>query len=389
MPFENTSPSQHNSATVQPLYERVGSIDSLTSMRFFAALIVVIWHYFDPPNPESPLAKLISAVAPWTHRGHLMVDFFFVLSGFVLTYVYFESVRRQRFDISEFYVKRFARIYPMHLLTFLAFVLIWLVASSINFASSEPLPLFHDALAHLMLIHAWGVSSRGTFNIPSWSVSAEWFAYLLFPLLVFAIARVRVAACVVTTVVMLICAATLAPLAGRELTHRTFDFGILRILFEFPFGMAICLVYLLINKGPWRWIYYLSLLVVIVCLSIDIPEVVTVIAFGVLILASAIAEHQGCTTLLKNRWLVYGGEISFSIYMLHAVFWIPCVSVGLRALSVARDSMTADLIKCVTIVVLIVASHYSFEWIEKPAREIILAAYRRRDRVGQVAKVDP
>ena len=86
-------------------------IHSLTSLRFLAAAWVVFFH-FKEFFPDTALQE-----SRFAGYGFLGVDFFFVLSGFVLAHVYLPKVREQRFDYWSFLVRRIGRIYPLHVLT--------------------------------------------------------------------------------------------------------------------------------------------------------------------------------------------------------------------------------------------------------------------------------
>ncbi len=131
-----------------------------------------------------PFEQLIPelAGASFLHAtGYLAVDLFFVLSGFILAYQYLDRFPKARGDYLGFLVKRLARIYPTQIFTLGMLVAVVAGGSFIGVSISEPqnftaLGAIQDAL----LIRGWFVPTQG-WNFPSWSLSAEWFAYLLFP----------------------------------------------------------------------------------------------------------------------------------------------------------------------------------------------------------------
>lgn len=136
--------------------------------RFVAALGVFIFH----------LKIIDSGIAPvWNGSYGLFVDMFFILSGFVISYSYPSDARGLK-AYARFMIRRIARIYPLHLLTLLVFVL--LIGFGLD-RSARSTPL--DFLYNLVLLQAWGVTDHLSFNSPSWSISAEFFCYLIFPLL--------------------------------------------------------------------------------------------------------------------------------------------------------------------------------------------------------------
>ena len=163
-------------------------LHSLTSLRYLAAAWVVVFH-FSNYFPRTALYEFKGARA-----GYLGVDFFFVLSGFILAHVYLAKIRDRRFDYWGFIVRRVARVYPMHVATLLLTIVLSLIGARLGWGfrvwdlgSWLHLPramVMRGLFDQLVLIHAWGATPGLMFNLPSWSISAEWFAYLAFPALV-------------------------------------------------------------------------------------------------------------------------------------------------------------------------------------------------------------
>ena len=151
-------------------------LPSLTSIRWFLALGVVLFHY--------QLNMLAPDAAGWglIERARLPVDVFFVLSGLVLAHVYSRQVEQGRYSHRRFLVARFARIYPAHIAMLAVIVVLAAVAIGLG-QRLEPFDYGLDGLfAAALLIHAWfPITAGNEWNGPSWSLSAEWGAYLLFP----------------------------------------------------------------------------------------------------------------------------------------------------------------------------------------------------------------
>jgi len=153
--------------------QRNTRIDSLTGLRFIAASLVFLCHINSSATLPSFLRTFLSS-------GYNGVTFFFILSGFVLCYNYYDAFATRLVpSLTSFFVARFARIYPLHFLLFLLY-----------FASrSIPDQLQHQwlsILAQLTLTQAWSRDPAVTFsyNSPAWTVSTEAFLYLCLPLLV-------------------------------------------------------------------------------------------------------------------------------------------------------------------------------------------------------------
>jgi peptidoglycan/LPS O-acetylase OafA/YrhL len=149
-------------------------IAPLTALRFFAAAWVVLYHYW--PNLNA------AATPDFAAKGYLGVELFFVLSGFVISYVYQGQVERGGFRYGAFLWARLARVYPLHLATLGAVLLMALGAAAAGVAVGAEVFDAAALPANLALVHAWGFAPTAAFNHPSWSISAEWFAYLTFPL---------------------------------------------------------------------------------------------------------------------------------------------------------------------------------------------------------------
>jgi peptidoglycan/LPS O-acetylase OafA/YrhL len=153
-------------------------LKSLTGLRFFAAIHVVLFHNLGLFSTlPSPIYHLIQ-------HGYTSVSLFFILSGFILAYNYVSTDILEKESIQYFWIARFARIYPIYLLSlFLDFP--WFVYFSIK---TIPLVLallkvIGVSLLSLALLQSWVPQSLGQLNAPGWSLSVEVFFYLAFPML--------------------------------------------------------------------------------------------------------------------------------------------------------------------------------------------------------------
>ena len=155
-------------------------IRGLTGIRGVAALMVVLYHFHDTFVALLPGWRVF---APTAKVGLLGVDLFFVLSGLILCHVYAADSRPVTWrSHAHFLGMRLARIYPNHVAALLAMVALFATASvmGVTLGGLYPLP---QLPLHLTMMHAWFRSPGQEWNYPSWSVSAEWFAYLvLFPI---------------------------------------------------------------------------------------------------------------------------------------------------------------------------------------------------------------
>src|SRR5882672_10730014 len=163
-------------------------LHALTSLRFFAALHVLIFHLY---------AMNIAGGYGWYHKlatiGYVGVSFFFVLSGFILVYTYAD----RPLNVRSFWQARFARIYPAYLFSLLLtapgffYVSIALKNMDIPFFSYFKTHLLQCSLVVPVLLQAWVPGAALAWNPPAWSLSVEAFFYLMFPLLIVWLGRAR------------------------------------------------------------------------------------------------------------------------------------------------------------------------------------------------------
>lgn len=144
-------------------------------MRGIAALLVIIYHYRqdlpDSLNPDQYTAFFASS-------GNF-VDFFFMLSGFVIAFVYLDKSQRRQGIWVPYFRSRFAPIYPLHGLTFLWMLLLYLYSGK-----GTVVAISGQLASNLFLMQSWGFHDAYALNFPSWSISGEFAAYLAFPLIV-------------------------------------------------------------------------------------------------------------------------------------------------------------------------------------------------------------
>lgn len=163
-------------------------IPALTSLRFIAALAVVVLHYRDLIGPLPPwLLKLIVG-------GQYGVTFFFVLSGFILTYQYQHWFERGVSDTGYWRFQRFriARIYPVYLLGLLLDTPWHLIErAQADQLAAEGISYWASWLINLVGLQAWvpAVPFAMFWNTPAWSVAAELFFYAGFPFVTYRLAR--------------------------------------------------------------------------------------------------------------------------------------------------------------------------------------------------------
>ncbi|WP_428154567.1 acyltransferase family protein [Brevundimonas sp.] len=284
--------------------------EALDSLRGVCAILVVMFHM--------PVA---SHWRDWgfIQHSYLFVDYFFVLSGFVIAHAYANRLTSGR-DAGRFMVRRFGRIWPLHLLMLAAFVGLELARLVFYFDSAPPFTRDRSIEAiftNLALIQAWHVHPYLTWNGPAWTLSAEWACYLIFAgLVLVAPKRFRWIG-----LVLAIIGGVLVVSYARRWMNTTYDFAVPRAVYGFFLG---CLL-----QGLWTRIPRLKggaatvlevAAIVAACVFIGYAQgpitVAVTLVFVVLIWVFA-GEDGALSRVLDHPALVTLGRWSFSIYMVH------------------------------------------------------------------------
>ena len=344
---------------------------ALTTLRFFAALWVVLytaWPHLD-----------VGFVPVAVTKGYLGVETFFVLSGFILSHVYLEAAGEKRFRYGGFLWARLARVYPLHLVTLFGMIGLGLVATAAGMSIDGSLTNWRDLPAHLTLTHAWGLAGSSAFNHPSWSISAEWAAYLGFPAFAFVAWRLRdrpVLATGLAAGLALALYAAFEPLAVYSLTEATFRWGALRIVPCFALG---CALYLIHRRGGVPYAGAVALAsgaAVLVSASLGLWDAITVLAAGGLILGLGSLDNSRAG-VLGSKLGVYLGEISYSIYMVCAPVLLLTTNVAAR-LTGAEDKQFPVIVWLALVAAIPVAAMVTYHLVERPARKALRGMADRR-----------
>jgi peptidoglycan/LPS O-acetylase OafA/YrhL len=158
-------------------------LNPLTSLRFVAAMSVVVFHFGRPL-----LGHLPRAVVNVADAGYVGVSFFFVLSGFVLAYAYTNLDSGNVTAVRSFFSARVARIYPAYIVSTLLCAPFVIASLSTKGSPAVSAHALCSSLEALAVLQGWFPVSCGLWNFPAWSLSVELFLYCAFP---FAIARIR------------------------------------------------------------------------------------------------------------------------------------------------------------------------------------------------------
>jgi len=309
-----------------------GHIQALTSLRFFAALLVVVFHHGQNLFVSCPIwwQNIIKG-------GYVGVPFFFVLSGFILTHTYARRTASTSWNPRPFWRARFARVYPVYFLSLvLSAPIFWFALSSGTTPEAAGPQFGLHAMAVVGLAQSWIPAWSFSWNGPAWSLSVEAFFYAVFPFLMLASSRMRgrwllgMAAGGMAMLVFARMAPAWNPIAGLQRL-----LGWANPLLWLPlFLLGICAAELS-QTLPQRCVSWLGTAVrshwacwavtglILVLMAANLQrwsQLLYCYAVAPLcaVLIHLIARGENLfTRLLAGRGLVLLGEASYSLYILH------------------------------------------------------------------------
>jgi peptidoglycan/LPS O-acetylase OafA/YrhL len=331
------------------------TLPSLTGMRWMAALLVFGLHLRN-------LGYLTGApvdIVGWPFMaGATGVSFFFILSGFVLMWS-----ARPHDTATGFWRRRIARVYPVHLATAAAAMVLG------SAMLGQQRPTGPQLAANLILIHSWWPAWWQTLNPVSWSLACEAFFYATFPAMVVMLRRLghramtALAAAAIVTVMVL-------PWVNAHYTLGIVLFSSpLARLPEFILGAALAR---LVQLGRWRGpglkassaIAVAGYLLASVASADFAFAACTVLGFALLIPAAALADLRELSSGWRHPALVRLGELSFAFYMVHILV--------LHAGSATLTTLPAPIGAAAAFAASLTLSWLIYEGVERPARRLIL-----------------
>jgi peptidoglycan/LPS O-acetylase OafA/YrhL len=348
------------------------SIPALTSLRFFAALLVLIFH----SGIQAPAGFLYGL----SHFGYEAVTFFFVLSGFILTYAHVDPHAPEPFNLSTaaFMAHRVARIAPAYFIA--------LAVAAPFFAASY---LFHDDyssttfVAAVLLVpvalHAWYPPAALLWNAPAWSLSVEMFLYVsLIPLVRLFVRVPNLPFLVCALALVAACALTIAPppVFSADPWYNFQAYFPLWHLPQFLLGVALGRSFISGVRGSKQTheaLMVLALMMIAATLTFldQAPflssNLVLAPVFGLLIFAAAGASGP-LSRLLASPFLVLLGDASYGLYIIH----VPVLKVWYLALKSSNLHVPPPLNFAICLVMTVGASILLLKYVEKPARRWIL-----------------
>lgn len=371
---------------------------ALDGWRGLAALMVAFYHF----GVYSHLQQL-SVV----RVSFLFVDFFFVLSGFVVAHAYADMLLREKPAWISFVLRRLGRLWPLHLAVLSMFLALEL--------SKVATGVFIDGLgegafsgrysvvsfwANVFLIHDFGFFDHLTWNFPSWSISAEFWIYVVYMLFCIAAVKLSKFAAIAVGVSTVLLSFIVLYQYSDNYINATYDFGMFRCFIGFMFGVVVY---------KFRYIYryqssVIEIATVIICLGFmvwagnSIANLLAPFVFGLVVLVFSV-ESGAVSRLLRMKPFQKLGEWSYSVYMIHGFIWMSIgemADLGEKLFNVSLHvpaSMVSDTVPSYTLywssqywmdlffvcygLIVVFAAYVSYSIVEVPSRKYFNNLARR------------
>ena len=346
-------------------------LDQLTVTRFMAVFLVLVYHataeaYIQPLN--------FFPFAPLFYAAPTAVSYLYVLSGFVMSLVYYKP--QERFDIRGYWSARFVRIYPMYILSFLLICLYYL----------EYMPRIKalKILANIFVVQAWVPDYAQSFNYPTWSLCVEFFFYAVFPFFTIWAYRQSMRRLIWISVAVWVVSQTIYQFLWIRYFPELQFFIVYFPMFHLnSFILGVVGGIWFMREGTVQKYKKQSILIILaVCILLvalftiagkvypwiphDLQPMAGLLSplFVVIILALALDQSR-LSNILKHPWLVLLGETAFILY----VFEVPFVWFYERGLSNSSFADPDWVLRWTALPIILLIGIIGHLFIDRPIRK--------------------
>ena len=349
--------------------EKKNYLHQLDSLRGIAAIFVVVLHFQAYLTPG--IGKIISEFTQSIHRSYILVDMFFILSGFVMALTYTKSFEKEikLKNYFSFMKKRFIKLYPLHIITFLILVVLHRVILPQLDIIEDSFVLnrnnFH-MMTNLFLLQSSGLGwgdciNCSSWNYPSWSISVEWLCYFSIPMLILFVKRFNNLSFLFIGFSYILFYFLIERVVGN--TDVLTIPGIIRCLIGMFFGLSIY-HHLYLKFSTPKWFFYITFCLAFFGLHFIPIDTVVILLMGLMIIASA---NLRIKTFLNSSPLLWLGKRSFSIYMTHVIVQdiVSSIYRYVYKQSIWDISLSSQLaVFIVSVVLVLIISELSYRFIE-------------------------
>lgn len=345
---------------------------TLDGMRGVAALIVALLH----------VSRMLDR--DFAPHANLAVDFFFVLSGFVIAHAYDERLGRSMSPL-EFAKRRLIRLHPLIILG-AAVTLVTLLARSVAHGATDLLAILWSGIAAILLIpyHQLDPTEAFPLNGPTWSLFAEYAVNILFAFIAVSLTHARLRLLLLAGIVMLFGLVALHGTVGDVWRTDTIFLSLLRVVYPFFVGVLINRLYRSGQIKPPRlpaWVPMAGLVAVLLAPStrLDIAfELTMIIVVFPLLVIGGINDQAGARA---TELMLWGGAMSYPLYILH---YPVGKAVGPLIVKLMPDSWAMASIGMILSLV-VIASWAALRYFDEPVRAALASSLRSHGRARQLA----
>ena len=335
---------------------------SIEGLRLVSSLAILIHHFLPYATGQGVL---------FGGSLQIFVDLFFVISGIVISKAYGHRVSSWP-EYGLFMQRRLARIYPLHLATLAFFALQGYISYREIIHVNNPERYRLSAIpSNLLLTQSWFPDGVFSFNQVTWSISAELFCYLIFPLIALIMLRKPKLGALFLIVLAISCAALSWALYGRLFIELVTTTAQLRALPSFCFGVWLTTIEPSLTRFvPKRIapITTLALSVIALILAVFSWNYALLLVVWALVAVVYASDITGAPTIFSGRFLSGGGKLTYSIYMIH-----PIIASAFLAFAGPKFLGTSTLAAygsfVIAVVTTFVLAQISYRYFEEPLRQ--------------------
>jgi peptidoglycan/LPS O-acetylase OafA/YrhL len=345
--------------------KNIQRIEQLDGLRGIFAFMVLLLHF--------PVVTFFTNNF-LVRQSYLFVDFFFVLSGFIISSNYYKQINNLS-DFKKYLLKRLIRLYPQ---LFYSVVIYFLYLMIGEFylqdlkVDHRPLSIYiyelFDSLFFLNSTPLLGTSQG--INPPSWSISAEIISYLVFGfgMVVFRNHKVGY-----SLIILILCISFMVQ--KNSYVFNNGDFGFVRGLLGFNFGVLTFILSQKIRvKSPHCQLPLILLLLItfytIDFIKIELLKLILPILFAALIYV-LLYKHSFLNTILRTRFMQFLGKISYSLYLNHYLILMISYIIFFRLFGIPNCEPYSTFVLFISIIVTIIYSYFTYLFIEKSSGKLI------------------
>lgn len=362
---------------------------SLDAFRGICACLVALFHF----KSNSVIHNVFIF-----QNASIYVDFFFALSGFVI-FANYEERLKNGYKIGKFILLRFGRLWPLHISILSAFILVDILQLFVDVGDaaqykpfSAPGEGIEVIIANIFMVHSLNLFDQLSLNGPSWSISVEFYTYIIFASILCLFKNYALKIFIGLSVIS---ALTLYHLNGS--LYATYNFGLLRCIFGFSFGVFSWKLYcaslptmknILAHKtaaNVAEFSLIIAFTLALYYMNDGYRTSIFPLFFALFILIFA-HDAGALSNFLNKKYFQILGILSYSIYMIHIFISGKFFALPIRVIEQKTDislTITGDngkdlyghtllqgtLIEMAYLIIVIAASYVSYKIIEDPARK--------------------